>query len=260
VTESFLARITAARRADAERRRADGALDAARAAAASAEPARDFAGALGAPGMSLIAEIKRASPSAGEINASIDPVATARAYEAGGARAISVLTEPDFFKGSLDDLRAVRAAVSLPVIRKDFVCDALQVWEARAAGADAVLLIVAALTQTELVSLHDLAERLGMAALVETHDAAEIERARDAGARIVGINTRNLATLSVDPSLIAELAPRVADGALVVGESGVKTRADVEAMAAAGCDAVLVGETVMRADDPAAKVAELLGR
>ena len=211
-------------------------------------------------GLSLIAEIKRASPSAGDINADIDPVGLARAYETGAAAAISVLTEPDYFKGSLDDLRAVRAAVNLPVLRKDFVCHPLQVYEARAAGASAVLLIVAALSQDELTSLRELIGSLGMSALVETHDAQEIERARDAGARIVGINTRNLATLSVEPSLIAELAPVVPDGIVTVGESGVKTRADVEAMEAAGCDAVLVGEAVMRAPDPAAKIQELLGR
>src|SRR5439155_18342155 len=168
---SFLEQVTDARRADAESRAAGGALESAREAAAAASPPRDFARALSHPGLSLIAEIKRASPSAGAINIDVDVVAQARAYERGGASAISVLTEPDHFIGSLVDLRVVRGAVSLPVLRKDFIAHPLQVWEARAAGADAILLIVAALDQRDLVSLYDLAETLGMGALVETHDA-----------------------------------------------------------------------------------------
>ncbi|MGZ4143076.1 MAG: indole-3-glycerol phosphate synthase TrpC, partial [Actinomycetota bacterium] len=159
---SFLEEVTAARRADAERRRGEGALEEAQKAAQAARPPRDFRGALAKPGMSLIAEIKRASPSAGPIAPDADPLALARAYQTGGASAISVLTEPDHFRGSLDDLRDVRAAVELPVLRKDFIADPLQVWEARAAGADAVLLIVAALPQDELVALGDLADSLGM--------------------------------------------------------------------------------------------------
>src|SRR6266542_6773687 len=174
---SFLERVTAERRADADRRRDAGALDSAKQAAAAAGPARDFHAALSGPGLSLIAEIKRASPSAGDIAPEIDRLALARAYEQGGAAAISVLTEPDHFRGSLDDLRAVRDAVGLPVLRKDFICDPLQVWEGRAAGADAVLLIVAALSQRELVALADLIETLGMSALVETHEADEVARA-----------------------------------------------------------------------------------
>jgi indole-3-glycerol phosphate synthase len=256
---SFLERVTAARRADAEKRRAEGALDYAKEAAAAAGPARDFHAALSRPVLSLIAEIKRASPSAGDIAPEIDRVALARAYEAGGASAISVLTEPDHFKGSLDDLRAVRDGVSLPVLRKDFICDPLQVWEARAAGADAVLLIVAALDQRELVALADLTETLGMSALVETHEPGEIARAVEAGARVVGINTRNLATLAVDPEMVAKLRGAVPDGITVVGESGVTSRADVVAMESGGVDAVLVGEALMRAADPAAKIRELLG-
>ena len=258
MTTSFLEKITAARRADAQRRRDDGALGLAQAAARAAGKPRDFLGALAQPGVSLIAEIKRASPSAGDIAPAARPAELARAYQAGGASAVSVLTEPDYFRGSLEDLREARAACDLPVLRKDFVCDALQVWEARGAGADAVLLIVAALTQTELVALADLIADLGMAALVEVHTAAEIERAVDAGARIVGINTRDLATLTVDADIVAKLRPLVPEGRLVVGESGVSTPADVAALRAAGVDAVLVGEAVMRAPDPAAKIAELL--
>jgi indole-3-glycerol phosphate synthase len=259
VTESFLERVTGARRADAERRREQGALQLAQTAVHAAGATRDFASALAGPGLSLIAEIKRASPSAGDIAPGARPADLASAYESGGAAAVSVLTEPDHFRGSLDDLREARSACRLPVLRKDFLCDALHVWEARAAGADAILLIVAALTQTELVSLSDLAADLGMGSLVEVHSAAEIERASLAGARIVGINTRDLATLEVHPEVVAKLRPLVPDGVVTVGESGVKSRADVEALEAAGVDAVLVGETVMRAPEPAAKVRELLG-
>ncbi len=255
----FLERITGARRADAARRRASGARPLAQAAARSAGPPRDFLGAMGKPGLSLIAEIKRASPSAGEIAPGAKPAALARAYEDGGASAVSVLTEPDHFRGSLDDLRDARSACGLPVIRKDFLCDPLHVWEARAAGADAVLLIVAALTQTELVSLSDLAADLGMAALVEAHAAAEVDRGVEAGARLIGINTRDLSTLDVDPAMVGKLRPLVPDGILVVAESGVATRDDVREMEAAGVDAILVGEAVMRAPDPADKIRELLG-
>jgi indole-3-glycerol phosphate synthase len=256
---SFLERVTAARRADAEKRAAQGALDMAKQAAAAAGQAQDFARALRGPRLVLIAEIKRASPSAGDIAPDADPVAQARAYERGGASAISVLTEPDHFKGSLDDLRMARESVAVPVLRKDFICHPLQVWEARAAGADAILLIVAALTQREIVALADVAETLGMAALVETHDADEVQRAVDAGARILGINTRNLATLEVDPATVEKVRASVPDGVTMVGESGVSSRADVQAMESAGMDAVLVGEVLMRARDPEAKVRELLG-
>ncbi len=211
------------------------------------------------PGLSLIAEIKRASPSAGEIAPGARPPDLARSYEAGGAAAISVLTEPDHFRGSLEDLRAARAACALPILRKDFLCDTLHVWEARGAGADAVLLIVAALTETELVSLSDLASDLGMAALVEVHAAPEVERAVDAGARLIGVNTRDLATLEVDPAMVGKLRPSIPGGILVVGESGVATRADVEELEAAGVDAILVGEAILRAPDPAAKIRDLLG-
>lgn len=257
---SFLEDITAARRDDALRRRESGALELARQAVNAASPPRDFFAALAAPGMSLIAEVKRASPSVGAIKTDIDPVALAQTYERGGASAISVLTEPTYFKGSLDDLRIVREAVRRPVLRKDFLCDPLHVWEARAAGADAILLIVAALTQSELVSLSDLAESLAMGVLVEVHDAPEMERARAAGSRIIGINTRNLATLEVDPATVGRLRPLAPDHALIVGESGITSRADVAALESIGCDAVLVGETLMRAPDPGAKIAELLGR
>lgn len=256
---SFLERVVAARRADAERRRAAGALALAREAVAAAGEPRDFYGAIASPGLSLIAEIKRASPSAGEIVAHARPARYAKLYEEAGASALSVLTEPEHFRGSLEDLRAARDAVSIPALRKDFLCDPLHLWEARACGADAVLLIVAALDQAALVALLDLAETLGLAALVETHTAEEVDRALRAGTRLIGVNTRDLATLTVDPGVVKELRGLIPSDVLVVAESGVSKRSDVESLEALECDAVLVGEALMRAPDPGAKVRELLG-
>lgn len=256
---SFLETITETRRADARRRRREGALGLAQSAARAAGTPRGFRAAIERPGLSLIAEIKRASPSAGDIASGVRPAERARAYAAGGAAALSVLTEPEYFKGSLDDLREAREACALPVIRKDFLCDPLHVWEARAAGADAVLLIVAALSQTELVALSDLAGDLGMDALVEVHSAPEIDRALLAGARLIGINTRDLSTLEVDPSTVATLRPLIPDGVAVVGESGVATRGDVALLEKVGVDGVLVGEALMRSSDPAGTIRELLG-
>jgi len=257
---TFLEEITQVRRADAERRRQAGALALAREAAEAASPARDLVAALAQPGVSLIAEVKKASPSAGAIDDSVRPSERAREYEAAGASAISVLTEPEHFHGSLDDLRAAREAVSVPVLRKDFLSDPLHLWEARGAGADAVLLIVAALDQSTLVGLLDLAETLGMAALVEVHAEDEADRAVHAGARLIGINARDLATLQVDPDTFKRVRGVIPSGPLVVAESGIASRGDVEAVEALGADAVLVGETLMRARDPAAKIRELLGR
>jgi indole-3-glycerol phosphate synthase len=257
---SFLTDITAARRADAVRRREAGALELAKRAAVAAGPPRDFQAAIASPGLSVIAEVKRSSPSAGAIAPEASPTSLARAYERGGAAAISVLTEPDHFGGTLDDLREVRASVAVPVLRKDFLSDPLHLWEARAAGADAVLLIVAALGQTELVTLLDLAETLGLSTLVEAHTAADVERAVRAGARIVGINARDLSTLEVDPFVLKELRPLIPDSAVVVAESGISSRADVEMCEALAVDAILVGEALMRAADPVAKIRELKGR
>lgn len=255
---SFLAEITAARRAEARSRRAQLGMLRERAAATPAP--RGFERALRADGLSLIAEIKRASPSAGAIDTSVDPVERASTYEQAGARALSVLTEPDHFRGSLDDLAAARSACDLPVLRKDFLCDPLHLAEARARGADAVLLIVAALDRSELADLHAEARELGLDVLVEVHEPREVEVALEAGARIIGINTRDLATLVVDPSQIARVRPEIPAGIAVVAESGIKTRSDVEAVERAGVDAILVGETLMRSDDVAATIAELLGR
>lgn len=259
VSMTFLETVVASRRADAERRRAAGALSLAREAVAAAGDPRDFRAAIARTGISLIAEIKKASPSAGEIVAHARPARYAQMYERAGASAISVLTEPEHFRGSLEDLRAARDAVSIPALRKDFICDPLHLWEARACGADAVLLIVAALDQTALVALLDLAETLGLGTLVEIHTADELERALRAGARVVGINTRDLATLEVDPAVVKAIRPLVPSGVLVVAESGVSTRSDVEALEALECDGVLVGEALMRASDPGEKVRELLG-
>jgi indole-3-glycerol phosphate synthase len=219
---------------------------------------RDFAAALRSGKPALIAEFKRASPSAGPIAAHAEPSEVAAAYERGGAAALSVLTEPERFGGSFADLRAARGATALPVLCKDFVVDAYQIWEAAAEGADAVLLIVAALDDAQLAGFLALAGRLGMAALVEVHDEGEIERAKAAGAGIVGINNRDLRTFAVDLSTARRLRERIVPGTAVVAESGYRTADDLAACAAAGIDAVLVGEALMRDGDPASAVRKLL--
>jgi indole-3-glycerol phosphate synthase len=227
--------------------------------AAAAPAPRRFMEAVGAEGISLIAEIKRRSPSAGAIKEGADPTWLAAAYQAGGARAISVLTEPEFFGGSLEDLAAARGACRLPVLRKDFIVDPRQVLEARASGADAVLLIVAALPDDSLMKeLSSLSAELGMAALVEVHDEGELERAVGAGATLVGVNQRNLVTFEVDRGLAARMRKLVPEGVLVVAESGITSRDDVKELEEAGVDAILVGEALMRAPDPAEAAADLL--
>jgi len=209
-------------------------------------------------GVAVIGEIKRASPSAGTFDANLSARETAMAYARGGAAAISVLTEPEFFKGSIDDLNSARAA-KLPVMRKDFILDTWQVLESRAAGADALLLIVRALEQNELETLVQACRTLRMDALVEVYDDTEMTRALDAGATIVGINNRDLESFEVDRERTARLAPQVPDGVTLVALSGVGTRADVEALAAAGARAVLVGEALVRSEDPAAELRALRG-
>jgi indole-3-glycerol phosphate synthase len=228
-------------------------------AAERTDPPRDFAGALRRETVALIAEVKHASPSRGVLVDPFDPVALATTYAANGAAAISVLTDARFFQGSLDDLRAVRAAVDVPVLRKDFVLDFYQVYEARAAGANAVLLIVAALDDAQLADLYALVRSLDLTALVEVHDEAELDRALHIGARVIGINNRDLHTFNVDLGTTARLAQRVPARVTLVAESGVHRAADVEAMAAAGARAVLVGEAVVQANDTAARVRELSG-
>lgn len=235
--------------ADAEQRRVTRPFAVVEAVALDRSPAIDAMGAL-APAelVRIIAEIKRASPSRGPIAEISDPAALAVSYESGGASAISVLTEGRRFNGSLSDLEQVRAAVSIPVLRKDFIGNPYQVFEARAAGADLVLLIVAALDQITLQSLHDLVRELGMTALVETHSADEIGRALDIGASLVGVNARNLSTFELDQNLFGTLADHIPSGVVRVAESAVKTAADVAHYRAAGADVVLVGEALVTSD------------
>ena len=205
----------------------------------------------------VIAECKRRSPSKGILRAQYDPAAHARAYAAAGAAAISVLTEPTFFDGHPDHLRAVRHAVDVPLLRKDFIVTEYQLVEAAALGADAALLIVGALAQAALVHLIVAAGRLGLAALVEAHDAAEVQRAVDAGARVIGVNSRNLRTLAVDPDVLDSLARHLPAGVIRVAESGIRARADLDRLTAAGYDAFLVGERLIAQPDPGAALEEL---
>jgi indole-3-glycerol phosphate synthase len=256
---SFLARAVADARRAAQQRASLLPLDALRAAAAAAAGPLGFRAALAHPGVAVIAEIKRRSPAYGPLDQQLDPAALARAYQRGGAAAVSVLTDPAHFAGSPDDLRAARAAVDLPLLRKDFITTAYQVWEARAWGADAVLLIVAAATAAELAALLAEATAAGLDALVEVHTRAEAATAAAAGADLVGVNARDLATLEVDPGRFAAIRDALPAGAVVVAESGIRDRAQVQALAAAGADAVLVGESLVRAADPAAAVAALRG-
>jgi indole-3-glycerol phosphate synthase len=230
-----------------------------RAAQASPDGAR-FERELGtAARVNVIAECKRRSPSRGLLAATYDPVAIARLYEHGGAAAISVLTEPTFFDGALEHLTAVRRAVGLPLLRKDFVVDEYQIFETRAAGADAVLLIVAALEQAVLVRFQTRAWDLGLAALVEVHDEAELARAIDSGARVIGVNNRNLRTLAVDVDASSRLAAKMPADVVAVSESGLQWRADLERLAAAGYRAFLIGERFMTDPDPACAIQDLIG-
>ena len=207
--------------------------------------------------LALIAEVKRASPSAGVIAESFDPVEIATRYEAAGANAVSVLTDERFFQGHLDHLRAVRETIGLPILRKDFVVDDVQIYEAAAAGADAVLLIVAALTQDELVAFLDVAAICQLDALVEVHTLAELDRALETDARIIGINNRNLATFEVDLTATVTLSEEVPAGTLLVSESGIRTADDSRRLRACGVDGILVGEALMRSPDVARQAAAL---
>jgi indole-3-glycerol phosphate synthase len=226
--------------------------------AEAAPPPRGFAASLRQPGMRVIAEVKRVSPAKGALRLDADAPALAQLYEQGGAAAISVLTDQRFFGGSDEDLRAVRAAVSLPVLRKDFLIDEYQVWEARALGADAVLLIVRALDDPTLVTLRERAEALGMDALVEVHTRDELERAAACGATLIGINNRDLATLRVDVANTFPLLPYVPAGVTVVSESGISQPAHTARLAVHGVHAVLIGEALVVADDPVWLLRELI--
>jgi indole-3-glycerol phosphate synthase len=211
-----------------------------------------------AGGVSVIAEVKRSSPSRGSLATISDPAALAAKYQAGGAATISVLTEGRRFGGSLEDLKAVRAAVDVPVLRKDFIVTSYQLWEARAVGADLVLLIVAALGDAELESLIERACSIGLTPLVEVHDEEEVDRALAGGARLVGVNARNLKTLEVDRETFARLAPRIPDDVVRVAESGVRGPHDVFELAKQGAHVVLVGETLVTGEDPRSAVADLV--
>jgi indole-3-glycerol phosphate synthase len=256
----ILERIVESRRAAVEKLISDGTAGRLSELLEAAPPTRDFRGALDGPGVALIAECKERSPSGGLLQRPYDPVALARRYAAGGAAAISVLTEPEFFGGSLDHLRAVRAATELPILCKDFILDPVQVTGARAAGADAVLLIVAILGDEELGSLRSLAIGLGMQPVVEIHNEAELERALAADALVIGINNRDLTRMKTDRATTARLRPLVPADRIVISESGIESRDDIEALRGLRVHAALIGESLLRAEDVEAKLQELNGR
>ncbi len=261
MSETFLERILAVKREEIAAGQRATPLAAMRAAAESAPPARGFLAALrqrvDAGQAAVIAEVKKASPSKGLIRPDFAPADIARSYAAGGAACLSVLTDRQFFQGALDYLRQARAACALPVLRKDFILDAWQIYEARAAGADAVLLIAACLDDAALAELLAHAHALGMAALLEVHDGAELERALRLAAPLIGINNRNLRTFEVSLHTTLDLRARVPAGRLLVTESGIHTRDDVQTMRAAGVHCFLVGERFMRAADPGRALQEL---
>ncbi len=256
---SVLDDIVAGVRIDLARREADTSPADLRAALADVEPVRDPMPHFRSPGASVIAEVKRRSPSKGDLATIADPAALADAYVRGGAAAISVLTEQRRFGGSLDDLRAVRATVDAPLLRKDFIVTGYQLLEARAAGADLALLIVAALDDETLRRLYDDARELGLTVLVEVHDEAETERAVDLGADLIGVNARNLKTLAVDGDTFARLAPLVPDDRVLVAESGISGPGDVTRYVSEGAQAVLVGEALVRGGDPEGAVRAMTG-
>lgn len=255
---SVLEEILAGVREDVDARQQQVPLAQIKELAAAAPPPKDGYAALRAPGVGVIAEVKRSSPSKGQLAEIPDPAELAVEYAAGGARCVSVLTEGRWFGGSLDDLVAVRAAVNVPVLRKDFVVASYQVHEARALGADLVLLIVAALEQNVLTGLLERIESLGMTALVEVHTEEEADRALAAGARVIGVNARDLRTLEVDRSVFERIAPGLPNSVVKVAESGVRGPHDLIRYAAAGADAVLVGEGLVTQKSPRDAVAELV--
>lgn len=256
----ILERILESRRAAIAALKASGAESGLSDSVAAAPAPRDFRQALRGTGVALIAECKERSPSGGMLQRPYDPVRLAQRYAANGAAAISVLTEPEFFGGSLDHLQAVRAAVDVPVLCKDFIIDPIQVLGARAVGADALLLIVGVLDDGALRDLLALATRLSMQSVVEVHSEEEVDRALRADASIIGINNRDLTTMKTDRETTARLRPLVPAGRVVISESGIESRADVDQLRRYGVDAVLVGESLLRAADLEAKVRELSGR
>lgn len=254
---SVLERIFAAKRSEVDERRRAAPLESVAAEAARAPAPRDFVGALRTRRPAIIAEIKRASPSKGDILPVLDPAAVAREYAAAGAAALSVLTDRHF-KGTLEDLRAVRAAVDLPLLRKDFMFDPYQVYEARAAGADCILLIAAMLAEAELRALAQRARELGMAALVEVHNRDEFAVAQRIGAELVGINNRDLHTFATSLATSEQLLAGYAGGALIVTESGIDSPADIRRLAAAGAHAFLIGESLLRGGRPQERLSEMM--
>ncbi len=255
--ETHLSRMVEARRRQVEALKAKTPLAAVREAAEARNERRDFAGALSREGLGVIAELKRASPSRGMIRREYRPQEIARGYQSAGAAALSVLTEEQFFQGSLNDLQAARQAAELPVLRKDFIVSDYQIYESVAAGADALLLIVAALNDAELQGLLSLCERLRIAALVEAHTDAELRRAVASGAKIIGINNRDLTTLDVNVETSFRLRQGIPAGCLSVSESGIQTAEELARLAAAGFDAVLIGERLMSATEPGRELARL---
>jgi indole-3-glycerol phosphate synthase len=258
VATSILERIFAAKRAELEAERAAVPLEAMREAARHAPAPRDFLSALQMRRPAIIAEIKRASPSKGDILPGLDPAAVAREYAASGAAAISVLTD-SHFKGSLEDLQAVRVAVDLPLLRKDFIFDPYQVHQARAAGADCILLIAAMLNEVDLAALHAAARMLGLQALVEVHNEGELGAAERAGAEIIGINNRDLHTFVTDIAVTERLLSGYHGTSLVVSESGIDTPEDIRRLDRAGARAFLIGESLLRDGDPRRKLEALCG-
>jgi indole-3-glycerol phosphate synthase len=258
-TGTVLDRILEARRAAVDHRKRVLPETALKYGVKAASPVRDFAAALSRDGLNVLAELKPASPSRGVLRDPFDPVALAQELAAAGAAALSVLTEPEFFSGSLKNLRDARKEIALPVLRKDFIFDPWQVWEARANDADSFLLIVAALDDTLLGELIALGREMKMEALVEVHTDAELDRALRAGARIIGVNNRDLKTLSVRTETSFELIARIPDECIAVSESGLRTHGDLTRLRDAGFDAFLIGEHLMQAADPGAALAELLG-
>jgi indole-3-glycerol phosphate synthase len=254
---SGLEQLVVAARADVERRRAEVPISSLEDRLPGRGEDRPFSEALVRPGLSLVAEFKRRSPSGGEIRPGAEVSEVVAAYERGGAAALSVLTERAYFGGSLEDLRAAREASDLPILRKDFTVDPYQLYEAAVGGADAVLLIVAALGDDDLASLYDHARALDLDCVVEVHDVRDLERALDLDADVIGVNNRDLSDLSVDIATTLELMTDVPAGKTVLSESGYERRDQVEELDRIGVDAVLIGETLMRAQDPEAMVREL---
>jgi len=257
-TGTVLDRILEARRAEVERRKSVLPETALKYGAAAAEPLRDFAAALTRNTHNVIAELKPASPSRGVIRDPFDPVALAQSLAAAGATALSVLTEAEFFRGSLKNMRDARKAVHIPVLRKDFIFDSWQVWESRANDADSFLLIVAALSDPLLRDLLALARELRMEPLVEVHTAQELDRALAVDARIIGVNNRDLKTLAVQPELSFDLVARIPDDCIAVSESGLSTHEELQKLRDVGFDAFLIGEHLMFAPDPGAALSTLL--